>query len=83
MPRLDARGRIALETGTLNVQIPKGVREGQMIRLAGQGAPVQGEGPPGDLLGRASPSCPPLPGTATHGPIGLPDCMIDQRATAA
>jgi curved DNA-binding protein len=50
VPRLDARGRVALETRTLNVQIPKGVREGQMIRLAGQGAPGQGEGPPGDLL---------------------------------
>jgi curved DNA-binding protein len=32
------------------VQIPKGVREGQMIRLAGQGAPGMGEGKPGDLL---------------------------------
>jgi len=30
------------------VQIPAGVREGQLIRLAGQGAP--GAGKPGDLL---------------------------------
>ena len=50
IPRLDTNGRVALETRTLNVQIPKGVREGQMIRLAGQGAPGRGEGRPGDLL---------------------------------
>lgn len=50
VPRLDARGRLLLEPRTLNVQIPKGVHEGQMIRLAGQGAPGLGEGKPGDLL---------------------------------
>lgn len=48
VPRMDARGRLVLENRTLNVQIPKGVREGQLIRLAGQGAPGGGE--PGDLL---------------------------------
>ena len=50
VPRLDAEGRLVLDTRALNVQIPKGVREGQMIRLAGQGAPGMGEGKPGDLL---------------------------------
>jgi len=50
VPRLDDRGHIVVDTRTLNVQIPKGVREGQMIRLAGQGAPGMGEGKPGDLL---------------------------------
>jgi curved DNA-binding protein len=50
VPRLDAQGHLAVESRTLNVQIPKGVREGQMIRLAGQGAPGAGEGRPGDLL---------------------------------
>ena len=50
VPRLDAQGRVLLETRTLNVQIPKGVREGQMIRLAGQGTPGLGEGHPGDLF---------------------------------
>jgi curved DNA-binding protein len=50
VPKLDAQGRVVLETRTLNVQIPKGVREGQMIRLAGQGAPGRGDGQPGDLL---------------------------------
>ena len=32
-----------------NVTIPKGVREGQHIRLAGQGSPGMGKGQPGDL----------------------------------
>jgi curved DNA-binding protein len=45
---VDERGRVALETRTLNVKIPAGVREGQLIRLAGQGA--GGAGQPGDLL---------------------------------
>jgi curved DNA-binding protein len=34
----------------LQVSIPKGVREGQMIRLAGQGGQGLGKGPAGDLL---------------------------------
>jgi curved DNA-binding protein len=38
VPQADARGRAALETRTLSVKIPRGVREGQLIRLAGQGA---------------------------------------------
>ena len=50
VPKRDDRDRITLETRTLNVQIPRGVREGQMIRLAGQGAPGQGGAPAGDLL---------------------------------
>lgn len=50
VPRIDPQGRIALETKTLNVQIPKGIRDGQVVRLAGQGAPGFGDGPAGDLL---------------------------------
>lgn len=50
MPRMDAQGRVILSTRTLNVKIPKGVRAGQVIRLAGQGAPGLGGGPTGDLL---------------------------------
>ncbi len=49
-PRLDAAGHVTLDTRTLDVQIPKGVREGQLIRLAGQGSPGIGGGPAGDLL---------------------------------
>jgi curved DNA-binding protein len=50
VPKMDASGRVALDTRTLDVRIPKGVREGQLIRLAGQGSPGFGSGPPGDLL---------------------------------
>jgi curved DNA-binding protein len=49
-PKMDGQGRVTLETRTLNVQIPKGVREGQVIRLAGQGAPGMGGAPAGDLM---------------------------------
>jgi len=37
MPKVDAKGHLAFEERTLNVTIPKGIREGQVIRLAGQG----------------------------------------------
>ena len=50
VPRLDDTGHVVLETRTLNVRIPKGVRPGQLIRLAGQGAAGFGGGPAGDLL---------------------------------
>ena len=49
-PKLDAEGRVTLAEHTLEVRIPKGIREGQVIRLAGQGGPGFGEGKPGDLL---------------------------------
>lgn len=43
--------RLALGNGReLEVEIPRGVREGQRIRLAGQGMPGIGDGPPGDLF---------------------------------
>jgi curved DNA-binding protein len=50
VPRLDDKGHLTVDTRTLNVRIPKGVREGQLIRLAGQGSPGLGESKPGDLL---------------------------------
>jgi curved DNA-binding protein len=50
VPRLDEEGRPRTDARTLNVQIPRGVREGQLIRLAGQGAPGARGAPPGDLL---------------------------------
>ncbi len=48
-PELDSSGHVVTRERTLNVKIPKGVKEGQRIRLAGQGAPGIGEGPAGDL----------------------------------
>ena len=49
VPEVDDTGHVAVKDRTLNVTIPKGVREGQHIRLAGQGAPGIGKGQPGDL----------------------------------
>jgi curved DNA-binding protein len=41
--------RVQQQDKTLNVTIPKGVTPGQQLRLAGQGHPGMGGGPPGDL----------------------------------
>jgi curved DNA-binding protein len=49
VPKVDAEGRVGLETRTLNVKIPRGIRAGQIIRLAGQGSAMNGE-KAGDLL---------------------------------
>ena len=49
MPMLDAQGRVTMQQRTLDVNIPKGVRAGQHLRLAGQGGPGMGEGAAGDL----------------------------------
>ena len=38
-PELDDQGHIANRERTLNVRIPKGIKQGQRIRLAGQGSP--------------------------------------------
>ncbi|HEY1507974.1 MAG TPA: DnaJ C-terminal domain-containing protein [Solirubrobacteraceae bacterium] len=44
------RRRLSLQdAGSLDVNIPAGVREGQLIRLADQGAAGRNGGPPGDL----------------------------------
>ena len=50
MPTLDAEGRLVAQQRTLSVNIPKGVREGQHLRLAGQGGPGMGDAPAGDLF---------------------------------
>lgn len=46
----DKQGRIRERQKTLNVKIPAGMREGQHLRLKGQGSPGYGGGEPGDLL---------------------------------
>ena len=48
-PVIDAAGQTTLQEHQLEVGIPKGVREGQHLRLAGQGSPGQGGAPAGDL----------------------------------
>ena len=50
VPRIDPQGHVVLDGRTLSVKIPKGIREGQIIRLAGQGSPGMGEAKAGDLL---------------------------------
>jgi len=49
-PQQDAQGHVSIKERVLNVKIPKGVKEGQYIRLSGQGNPGVGGGPPGDLF---------------------------------
>jgi len=49
VPELTADGHVTTRTRTLNIKIPKGVREGQKIRLAGQGDPGAGRAGAGDL----------------------------------
>jgi len=49
VPEVDATGRVTTRERMLNVRIPKGVRQGQQIRLSGQGGPGLGQGGAGDL----------------------------------
>jgi curved DNA-binding protein len=48
--RLDETGGVVHEERSLEVKIPKGIREGQHIRLAGRGSPGSGGAVAGDLL---------------------------------
>jgi curved DNA-binding protein len=49
VPQRDPSGRVVTTDKSLDVKIPKGVLPGQQLRLAGQGHPGIGGGPPGDL----------------------------------
>lgn len=50
VPQVDPSSHLSLASRTLNVRIPRGVRTGQIIRLAGQGEAGTAGAPPGDLL---------------------------------
>lgn len=50
VPQVDAQGRVQLVNRTLSIRIPAGVHEGQLIRLAGQGAPGAPGASSGDLM---------------------------------
>ncbi len=45
----DAQGHVTLQSRQLEVNIPKGIRDGQHLRLKGQGSPGHGNGAAGDL----------------------------------
>jgi curved DNA-binding protein len=49
IPVLDARGQLTYQPRTLDVSIPKGILDGQRLRLAGQGGPGLGNARAGDL----------------------------------
>lgn len=49
LPEVDDQGQLVLRSRSLRVRIPKGVREGQRIRLAGQGGAASRGGSAGDL----------------------------------
>jgi len=49
VPAMDAQGHVITKERVLNVTIPKGIREGQHIRLSEQGSAGVGEGKAGDL----------------------------------
>ena len=49
-PELTGDGHVVTRDRTLNVKIPQGIRDGQKIRLTGQGGPGIGTGKAGDLF---------------------------------
>jgi curved DNA-binding protein len=49
LPEVTSDGHVVVRDRTLNVKIPKGIRHGQRIRLAGQGGPGMGDAKSGDL----------------------------------
>ncbi len=49
MPSYDDQGQLVAQERKLDVNIPRGIRAGQQLRLSGQGGPGRGQGRPGDL----------------------------------
>ena len=50
VPEVTDDGHVVARDRTLNVKIPQGIRDGQKIRLTGQGGPGIGNGKAGDLF---------------------------------
>ena len=50
IPTVDEQGHVHQKSEQLQVKIPKGVREGQRVRLAGKGGAGIGQGASGDLF---------------------------------
>ena len=50
MPEVNAQGQVVNKQRTLKVKIPKGIKEGQTIRLGKQGNAGMGSGEAGDLM---------------------------------
>jgi len=66
------RRKLTLDHREIDVNFPAGVRDGQLIRLAGQGAPGRDGGPPGDLYLRIA-----LKPHPHFRPRGLDDLDVD------
>jgi curved DNA-binding protein len=49
-PEMNGQGHVHVKHRSLNVQIPRGIKPGQHIRLAGQGNPGSGGAKSGDLI---------------------------------
>ena len=49
VPEIDEQGRVFMREHKLDVKFPRGIRAGQVLRLAGQGGPGLGQGRAGDL----------------------------------
>jgi len=49
VPEVDGQGRVSMLERKLSVTFPRGIRGGQVLRLAGQGGPGLGQGKAGDL----------------------------------
>ncbi len=49
IPQMDGQGQVTMKQQQLEVSIPRGIRNGQHLRLAGQGNPGQGGEQAGDL----------------------------------
>ncbi|MDI3307037.1 MAG: DnaJ C-terminal domain-containing protein [Acetobacteraceae bacterium] len=80
--------RLTLPDGsTVDVTVPPGTRDGQVLRLRGKGTPGIGGGPPGDLLVEVEVGPHPLftrQGDDIHFdlPISLPEAVLGGRVEA-